>query len=437
MGNVSSSPDDGTLARIDALRIVSRWEESGDFPDRMFGSVPPYRRPFVMDLVYTTVRRIRALAYALDNFVPRRPDNQRVWCALVLGAAQIIDMHGIPEHAAVASTVEAAKAFAGVRHAGFVNAVLRNLIRNLPAVRQALQSAPLAIRASHTDAQVERWIARWGAEKAAAICEWDDTPAHATALTLPGGPEVAAIVAAFLDAGVKATVHPGAPGRAVVIPHGSHIDSLPGFAEGLWTVQDPATLQAVRLLGAQPGMRVWDACAAPGGKSVQIAAAMGGKGLLVATDCWRDRLDPLRENFSRFRIDQAFARVFVADAKRASGRDLGGLGPFDRILVDAPCSNTGVQRRRADARWRFSPERLSSLASTQLAILENAALRHLAPGGRIVYSTCSIEREENEGVAEEFLRRHPEFKMADSAFLVPPDKACDGAFAAAFELRDI
>ena len=430
---MARGPDDGTLSRIDAIRVVALWEETGDFPDRMLGGVPPFRRGFVMDLVYTTVRRVRALSFALDSFVPRRPRQRFAWPALLVGAAQVLDMEGIPEHAAVSSTVEALKALEGPACTGLANAVLRNLLRNLPAVRASLAAAPLAVRASHLDSQVSRWSARWGAKRAEEICAWDDKPARVTVLSLPGGPPVPHLIAAFEGAGVAARVHPGVPSRALTIPHGSRVDLLPGFSEGLFSIQDPATLEAVRLLGALPGMRVWDACAAPGGKSVQIAAAMGGKGLLLATDCWRDRLEPLRENFRRFRMEPVFATVRVADAKRATRADLGGLGPFDRILLDVPCSNTGVQRRRADARWRFSEDRLAALAETQLAILENAAARHLAPGGRIVYSTCSIEDEENSAVVGEFLRRHPDFRLAGSSALVPPDRECDGAFAAALE----
>lgn len=425
--------DDGTLSRIDALRIVARWEETGDFPDRMLGEVPPFRRGFVQDLVYTTVRRIRALSFVLDGFVRSRPVQRHAWPAMLLGAAQILDMQGVPEHAAVFSTVEALKALDGPGCAGLANGVLRNVLRNLPAVRASLAAAPLAVRASHLDVQVARWTARFGAERAAAMCAWDDKPASVTVLSLPGGPSVPQLMAAFSAAGVEARVHPGVPARALTIPHGSRVNALPGFAEGLFSIQDPATLEAVRLLAVEPGQRVWDACAAPGGKSVQIAAKMGRKGLLLATDCWRDRLVPLRENFRRFRMEPEFAPVAVADAKRATRRDLGGEGPFDRILADVPCSNTGVQRRRADARWRFDEERLATLAATQLSILENAAVNHLAPGGRIVYSTCSVEEEENEGVVGEFLRRHPDFRLVEKAALVPPDKECDGAFAAALE----
>lgn len=425
------SADPGTRTRIDALRILERWSASGDFPDRMFGEIPSARRGFAMDLVYSTVRNVRALEAALRPFLAREPEHPHALAALLLGAAQILKMPDVAEHAAVFSTVEALKALDGPRPCGFANGVLRNLLRNKGVALETLAAAPLAVRESHPDAQVARWTARFGAERAEAICKWDNEPASPVVLSLPGRPQPAELMASFLAAGVEAKRHPGVPGRAVVIPHGSHVDRLPGFEDGMFSIQDPATLEAVRLLDVRPGQRVLDACAAPGGKSVQIAALLEGTGgSLVSMDCWRDRLVPLRDNLRRFGFD-GLARVVCGDAKRIRLSDVGGA-PFDRILADVPCSNTGVQRRRADARWRFDETRLAALVQVQEAILENLA-GMLAPDGRLVYSTCSLEGEENDAVVAGFLARHPDWRLAGRAALVPPDRACDGAFAAALE----
>ncbi|MBQ3810744.1 MAG: RsmB/NOP family class I SAM-dependent RNA methyltransferase [Kiritimatiellae bacterium] len=430
-GAAFAALDPGTRTRVDAIRILKRWTDTGDFPDRLFGEIPSARRGFAMDLVYATVRNVRALDFALRSFLAREPEHPHAAVALLLGAAQILKMPDVAEHAAVFSTVEALKALDGPQPCGFANGVLRNLLRNRGVALETLAGAPPAVRESHPDAQVARWTERFGAERAEAICKWDNEPASPVVLSLPHRPSPPELMASFLAAGVEAKRHPGVPERALVIPHGSHVDRLPGFAEGLFSIQDPATLEAVRLLDVRPGQRVLDACAAPGGKSVQIAALLEGTGgSLVSMDCWRDRLVPLRDNLRRFGFD-GLARVVLGDAKRVRPADVGGE-PFDRILADVPCSNTGVQRRRADARWRFDETRLATLVQVQEAILENLA-GLLAPGGRLVYSTCSLEAEENDAVVAGFLERHPDWRLAGKSAQVPPDRSCDGAFAAALE----
>jgi len=425
--------DDGTLARVDALRIIRDWMETEEFPDRNMAGVPPFRRGFVMDLVYTTLRHARALDFATAPFIRSEPQAHAM-PAVLIGACQLLKMDGnVAEHAAIHATVEALKSLDGEWAAKFVNAVLRNVQRQKSELLARLAAAPLAVRESHPDEQVERWTRRFGAERAAAICEWDNMPASVTVVTVPRGPNVKQVLKIFAQVGVDATAHPGFPDEAVNIPHGSKVEDLPGFEQGAFAIQDPATLAAVKLLDVKPGMRVLDACAAPGGKTVQAALRLNGKGGVVAMDCWRDRLPPLEENVARFGLRHV-VEIEVGDAKRVSLRDFGNKS-FDRILLDVPCSNTGVQRRRADSRWRFSAERLGVLAETQSAILENAA-ELLAPGGKIVYSTCSLEEEENEGVVAGFLLRRKNFKKENEWVNVPPDRECDGAYAAALARQD-
>lgn len=419
--------DDGVLARIDAIKIFQRWMETSDFPDRMMVGVPPFRRGFVMDLVYTTLRHVRALDTVLNPFIQRDPPDHAM-AALLLGTCQFLKMADIPEHAAIHATVEALKVLDGPHAGGFVNAVLRNIQRQRTRIESQLAQAPLAVQYSHPDDQVARWEKRWGRERAAALCAWDNQAAHVTVVTVPGGPSITQLIAQFATVGVQATPHPGAPEVALVLPHGSHVEDLPGFAQGAFSIQDPATLESVRLLDVQPGQRVLDACAAPGGKSVQIGLRLAAQGSLISMDCWPDRLPPLEENLARFQLE-GIAHVLCGDARKITLKTLGGC-PFDRILLDVPCSNTGVQRRRADVRWRFSAERLGQLVETQTQILFNMA-PILRPGGRLVYSTCSLEEEENQGVIQHFLQEHPHFQLVEQVALVPPDREMDGAFAAA------
>lgn len=424
--------DDGVLARIDAIEILKRWMDTEEFPDRMMGGVPPFRRGFVMDLVYTTLRNIRALDFVVTPFIQREPENHAL-PALWLGACQILKMPDVAEHAAVHATVEALKELDGPHVTGFANAILRNVLRNLDTIIADLEAAPLAVRESHTDEQVERWIARYGAERAAAICAWDNEAASVTVVTVPGGPSVPELIKAFADVDIETEAHPGTPDTAIIIPHGSRVTELPGFDEGRFAIQDPATLEAVLLLDVHPGQRVLDACASPGGKSVQIGLRLENRGRLVATDCWPDRLPPLEENIRRFGLTK-ITDILHRDARRTTLRELNGPR-FDRILLDVPCSNTGVQRRRADARWRFTAERLAILNETQVAILENTAAM-LADGGRLVYSTCSLEKEENEDIIDAFLQRHPQFQQVGKTVCIPPDRQMDGAFCVALEYRN-
>ncbi|MBR4317899.1 MAG: RsmB/NOP family class I SAM-dependent RNA methyltransferase [Kiritimatiellae bacterium] len=185
-------------------------------------------------------------------------------------------------------------------------------------------------------------------------------------------------------------------------------------------VQDAATRHAVNLVDARPGMRILDACAAPGGKTAQLAARLAAGDTLVANEFSATRIDTLRDTLQRCGLAER-VRLQQADATQAD------FGTFDAILLDVPCSNTGVFGRRPDARWTWTTQKLQALLETQRALLENCA-RQVAPGGRLVYSTCSIEPDENERQIAAFLANHPEFPQGDCQ-LELPDATHDGAFA--------
>ena len=427
----SDSRDPGVLARAWAIRVLFRWLRHGEFPDATLErmGVPDELRGFVTDLVYTTVRWRGLLDAALRLLVERRPPTEAE-AALLVGLCQLLKMPGIPAYAAIHATVEATKVVGNRRTpVGLVNGVLRNADHYRTDLEAELAGAPLDVRLSHPADLVARWTARWGAAKAEAMCRWDNEPAGVTVLTLPRGPAADALLARFREAGVAAEPHSGFPNAAIAIPHGVRPESLPGFAEGDFAIQDPATLAAIELLDIRPGQRVLDACAAPGGKAARIARLLEGQGSLVALDLHEDRLPRLRETIARL-VPGAddFVDVRAADASAATADELGG--PFDRILLDVPCSNTGVLRRRADARWRLDPARLASVRTAQAHILANAPAL-LAPGGCIVYSTCSVEEDENEAQVAGFLAANPAFRQVDSRTNLPGDNGADGAFAAA------
>jgi 16S rRNA (cytosine967-C5)-methyltransferase len=421
--------DPGTASRLQAIRILVRWLEQRDFPDRMLPGTAD--RGFVMDLVYGTVRGWRRLEWALAPFVKRRPTSE-LRAALLLGAQQLLFMPDVADHAALHATVEAAKH--GVSgQSGFVNAVLRAVLRRREALLAELAAQPLAVRTSHPDALVDRWSRVFGADAAAAICDWDNTPAETVVAVVPScGVTAADLLARWQAAGVAARLH-AAGTSCLVLGHGTRLETLEGYAEGWFVPQDPATLAAVRLLRAEPGLRVLDACAAPGGKTAQLAGLMRGTGTLVAMERHGDRIGRLRENLTRLGHDR-WVQVIQGDAGQPEA--IPAPGRFDRILLDAPCSNTGVLRRRPDARWRFSEARLRTLVAQQRRLLANL-LPCIEPGGVLVYSTCSIEPEENQELVAAVCAGQDEFVRGEIHAQRPGDDDMDGAFACAIHRKPL
>ena len=393
-------------SRRTAAFIVTRWLATHEFPNEMLPQGGE-DRAFVQDLVYTVVRRFRPLRSVLGGLLKTWPKGELEALVLV-GAAQILYMPDVPDFAAVNETVAAAKASGRDKRLDrVVNGVLRNLIRRREEFEAKLAAAPLAERESYPNVLVKRWTARYGAENAETLAKWHNTPAE-TWLAYPGG-------------------------RFEKLERGRKVTEAEGFDDGAFLVQDPATAGAIELLDVKPGLSVLDFCAAPGGKTVQIAWRLGG-GRLVAQEVNPRRLRRLQKNLERLKLawvetTQSLSQ-FTSDLRvSASPRD--SIPPFfDRVLVDAPCSNTGVLRRRPDARWRWDADHLKQLTGLQAQILADAATR-VAPGGLLVYSTCSNEPEENGDQVAAFLAAHPEFVEVSRRESVPFESGHDGAFAGA------
>jgi 16S rRNA (cytosine967-C5)-methyltransferase len=200
------------------------------------------------------------------------------------------------------------------------------------------------------------------------------------------------------------------------------LNSLASFRDGSFYLQDPGTLLAVCRLGPQPGETILDFCAAPGGKTTFIAQLMNNQGRIVAQDVSEERLKWVQENCARL-------GVTCVETVLPSTLNLQPLTGFDRVLVDAPCSNTGVMRRRVDLRWRIQPEEIERLSAAQLNLLQQAVTQ-VKPGGILVYSTCSLEPEENQEVVKQFLGDHADFKLESERELLPFADGVDGAYVA-------
>ena len=384
-------------SRRAAAFVVLNWLTTKDFPANLLPEGPD--RAFVQDLVYTVVRRLRPLRKVLGVLVPKWPKGE-LEALLYVGAAQILYMDEVPDYAAVNETVEAAKTCPNRNVAKVVNGVLHNLIRRRAEFEATVAAAPLEERESFPTELVRRWTARFGAENAARLCAWHNEPA-VTYLAMR--PDAAAT---------------GMSPQFVSLERGKKVADVPGYAEGAFVVQDPATALAVELMDVRPGDVVLDACAAPGGKTVQLAWR-GAR--VTACEVNPKRRRKLEENLKRLRLVAEVADSL--DGLRQQSK------AFGKVLVDAPCSNTGVLRRRPDARWNWSVEKLQALVKLQAEILDQAAAL-LPPGGSLVYSTCSNEPEENQRQVEAFLVRHPDFELKESRESIPFETGHDGAFAA-------
>lgn len=411
--------------RLAAARLIERWLRTGAFPNRLFEEedrVPASGRAFVMEMVYGVVRWRRRLDWLLDACCRRSPDPS-LRALLWVGAYQVLMLSEVEPYAAVNETVNAVKAQHAPKQAHFVNAVLRRLLRDREALTQRLDAQSLSIRASHPDLLIERWTRRFGAIAAARLCEWNNERGALTTRAQCAKLSAAAYLDRLEREGVA--VRPVCRhGEWLEWPQGVRVAALPGYAEGLFWVADRATENAVVLLDPQPGERVLDACAAPGGKTALIAERLASRGHLVALDCQADRLTRLRENLRRLGLaDRVETALGDAAHPPAAWR-----GAFDRILLDAPCTNTGVIRRKPDIRWRFS-ERLLALATRRQHALLDGLIPLLRPGGMLVYSTCSLEPEENEILIADWLRAHATVRRGRKRFSFPPDTRTDGAYA--------
>lgn len=331
---------------------------------------------------------------------------------LRVGLCQILIL-GLPDHAAVNETVEAGKA--NVR--SLVNAVLRRATLSRKRLLEEIDEVPKPVAHSHPDWLFNRWRQQFGTHDAISLMEWDNLPASTYFRVNPLAPAAESLPGQPLD---------DAPGFYKL--EGSIPSSL--LASGTVYIQDPATRHSVDLLAPQPGEKILDACAAPGGKAFLIAAALGSAEGLVCTDSNEKRLPRLQENLAR--LHAGTASISAHDWTKPAPEEW--HGQFDGILLDVPCSNTGVIRRRVDVRWRLQAPDIEKIAITQRKILENA-VPCLKEGGRIVYSTCSIEKQENMDLVEAFLVDHPEFELRGTRDALPFRDATDGAFAARLERK--
>ena len=426
----------GQKPREIAVRILGQRRAGGEFTenllDRALGNARllPADRALCQELVYGIVRWQAALDWLIARKTAGREQNASMQNLLRLGLYQTFWLDRIPPHAAVHETVELVKQLGFGMQAGFVNAILRGCLREFDETKKVLTELKISDPAtgySHPQWLVEKWRKRFGDEKTRQLLEWNNTPPKTFARVNTLKTDASKLVERWREESVEYDfVRRDWLEENLVFELKSHplLNSLGSFRDGWFYVQDPGTLLAPLQLGAQRGETILDLCAAPGGKTTFLAQRMNNEGKIVACDVSEERLKLLRDNCQRLGVTCVEA---IQNSKLKTQNS-----KFDRILIDAPCSNTGVMRRRVDLRWRISPEEISRLQQTQLDLLKLAAVK-LKPGGVLVYSTCSLEPEENGEVVKEFLREHGGFKLENERELLPFADSVDGAYVARLE----
>lgn len=407
------------IAAFDILRAVS--SGSADLPVAIAsarGRLADERDAALAAEIATGVQRWRAaLDYLIVAFANRSLD--RIDGAIVeilrLSVYQLLHLTRVPAAAVVDDAVDLAKRAGKKSAGGFVNAVLRALSRrrrDLPfperpenGARRAAALDYLSVTLSHPRWLAERWLDRLGFETAETWMQFNNKPAPLTLRVNPMRNTTHELIKRLDREDVR--VSPGHFSPDALLVEEGHPLRGDGLALGWFVVQDEASQLVALLANAQPGTSVLDTCASPGGKTTAMAAMMRGEGILVAADVRDRRVRLLRRTVSA----SGAGNVVIVQADVL--RPLPFRKPFDLVVVDAPCSGLGTLRRDPDIRWRRSESDLPSLAAAQLTMLQQAG-DVVAPRGRLVYSTCSSEPEENEGVVSAFLAGNPAFTRMDA-----------------------
>ncbi|HEY1120248.1 MAG TPA: 16S rRNA (cytosine(967)-C(5))-methyltransferase RsmB [Haloferula sp.] len=398
-----------------AVSILRAWTKGHAYAENLIerhasrNDLSSADRALLNAIVLGVLRNLRLLDHWIGELRKGKLDDE-TRDILRVGLCQLLILE-LPDHAAVFETVELGKSASR----GLINAVMRRAAATKKKLLD-LSEVPPAVACSHPDWMLKRWKKAFGKDETIELMVFNNQPAPVIARINP-----LATASAELQTGED-------------LPDGFFQIEGPIptqlLATGAIYIQDPATRHCVELLDPQPGERVLDACAAPGGKAFLIAAAQGGGKDLVCTDSNDKRLPRLRENLERLHIQDTEIECHDWSAPAPEKWH----GAFDAILLDVPCSNTGVFRRRVDVRWRMKPADITELTKLQRKIIENA-LPCLKPGGRLVYSTCSIEAEENISLIEALLADHPELTLEGTRQALPQRDDTDGAFAALLRLK--
>jgi 16S rRNA (cytosine967-C5)-methyltransferase len=406
-------------ARRAALTALRIWRTEKQFADSIISKIigetdfAASDHAFALELFYGVLRNLTLLDFWIGCLRTSRVDAE-LRDILRLGFYQLFIL-STPEHAAVYETVE----LAPKRGRPLINGILRTALRTGDELLSQANAQPLQVRTSHPEFLISHWEKNFGREATETLCAWNNRPppVYGRINRLRIQPEQ------FLQ------TYP----EPQPISHRSdfvtfNVHPHEALQRGHCYIQDPSTVLPCKLLDPQPGEKILDACAAPGGKTAYLAELMQNRGLIAACDRDPKRIDVLQENIAR--LDVRIVRTVCCDWVRDGvPSEIMSLGLFDRILLDAPCTNTGAMRRRVDVRWRLRPDDFGRMHQQQISILR-VVVPLLKQGGILVYSTCSLEPEENEEVVEETLANASMLRLEQQKHCFPFRDSFDGAFAA-------
>ncbi|MDQ0416471.1 16S rRNA (cytosine967-C5)-methyltransferase [Croceifilum oryzae] len=412
-------------ARDVALDILIQYESKEAFSNLLLNQslersqLEPRDKRLVTELVYGVIQRQNSLDWVIDKLISRGSKSVEPWVRQLLrmGLYQMIYLDKIPERAAVHETVEIAKARGHKGISGLVNGVLRNFLRNKEKFSPTFTPTSHkeeAIVYSHPLWMVKRLHEVYGDKEAVKALQAQNQP-----------PKVSVRINsmrwdrdAFIEAWNEEETGGASPSElaldGVILKGVGNAASHFYYQEGAYTIQDESSMLVARAVDPKPGMRVLDACAAPGGKATHLAERMNDEGTVIAYDVHNHKMDLIREQARR--LDLEHIKTRVSDAREI---ELDGEPLYDAILLDAPCSGLGVIHRKPDIKWSKETEQIRDLTKIQSELLDRMATL-VKPGGTLVYSTCTWEPQENREQVEQFLKRHPEFELDPTIFELLP-----------------
>ena len=420
-------------ARAAAVKVVFEVNERGAYSNVALAKLlrtenfSDIDRRFCTELVYGTVKAGESIDWIISKYInrPLKKIDPKVAAILRVGIYQIFFLDRVPDSAAVNESVELAKKVS-IGSSKFVNAVLRSAVREPEKAKFPTGDTAEAIALSmfHPQWLVERWIEQFGIEQTKEICIADNKEPPLTLRVNTLKTSRSEVLESLKSQNIAARPSTLTEEGIIIYSGAGSLDNLAILQQGLCQVQDESSMLVAHALEPKSGEFIIDCCAAPGGKTTHIAELMNNTGHILAVDIHEHKIKQIKSNASRLGIK-------IIEPLQLDARKIGSKfkGKADRVLVDAPCSGLGVLRRKADLRWKKTLNELKALPALQLEIL-NSAAQTLKQGSTLVYSTCTLEYEENEGIINKFINIHSDFRLEYTKTLLPHIDGTDGFFIA-------